>query len=123
MSQYRQYLQKLSTHSPTTAFLCKAFLGLKLLDEFFLGLHLSKDALTCTIINDHYTPVYRRIIDFKKDLPAEYTKNYDSNPAATWVASLDRLFTDIAESLEFDLGRVSAIGGSAEVCPYFNFWV
>ncbi|KAI9282008.1 hypothetical protein BC943DRAFT_328992 [Umbelopsis sp. AD052] len=118
MSQYRQYLQKLSTHSATTAFICKAFLGLKLLDEFFLGLHLSKDALTCTIINDHYTPVYRRVIDFKKDLPAEYTKN--SNPAATWVAALDKLFTDIAESLEFDLGRVSAIGGSTE--PGLAIW-
>ena len=121
MNQYRQYLQHLSAHSPTTAFLCKSLLGLKLLDEFYLGLDLTNEALTCTIINDHYTPVYRKVVVFDKDLPAKYTERYSDTPAITWIAALDKLFTDITESFEFDLGRVSAIGGSTDVCTLHQY--
>jgi hypothetical protein len=107
-------MQYLSAHSPTTAFICKTLLGLKILDEFYLGLDLDDHNLTCTIINDHYTPVYRKRINFDKDL--DCNKGDTQNIAFTWIQALDKLFTDIAESLQFDLGRVSVIGGTTNVC-------
>lgn len=106
-------MQYLSAHSPTTAFICKSLLGLKILDEFYLGLDLDDHNLTCTIINDHYTPVYRKTINFNKDL--NYNDHHTQDAAFTYMQALDKLFTDIAESLEFDLGRVSVICGTANV--------
>ncbi|KAL6306539.1 actin-like ATPase domain-containing protein [Sparassis latifolia] len=93
----------------------------KSLSALFLGLELATDQLRASIVDDNLELIGVEAVDFDSELPEYQTQggifttpgDAYTTPVEMWIKAFDLLLEKLSKS--YDLTRVKAIGGAAQI--------